>query len=295
MVSFSPVPARSAAPPAVGCGAEPYAGRVAAAEARSAVFNSAVPARSAAPPAAGGGAELYVAWRRWREARCSIPRCPRGARRGRRPAVAPRAVSGRVAAAEARSAVFNSAVPARSAASPAVGGGAEPYMLAAVARSAVFISRFPRGARRRRRPAVAPSSMLAAVARSAVFIFAMPARSAAPPAERGGAEDSLGRVAAEEGRREARCSIPRSPRGARRRRRPAVGWRRALCCMEAEAQSAVFFSAVPARSAAPPAAGAVGAPSPILYWPRSGGGGAKRGVLFRGKFSQLTTHTLTDL
>ena len=49
-VFFSAVPARSAAPPAVGGGADPYVGRVAAAVHRgakaSAVFNSAVPARS---------------------------------------------------------------------------------------------------------------------------------------------------------------------------------------------------------------------------------------------------------
>ena len=64
-VFFSAVPARGAAPPAVGGGADPYVGRVAAAVHRgakaSAVFNSAVPARSAAPPAVGGGAECVLA------------------------------------------------------------------------------------------------------------------------------------------------------------------------------------------------------------------------------------------
>ena len=211
--------------------------RSGAAAARSAVFNSALPPRSRR--GAGGG-------RRWRRALCwprsggggakrdVVSFSPVPARSAAPPAVGCGAepYAGRVAAAEARNAVFNSAVPARSAASPAVGGGAEPYMLAAVARSAVFISRL-RGGRRLRRALCC----MAAVARSAVFNSAVPARSAAPPAAGGGAEGCVGRVAA------------------------------------AEARSAVFDSAVPALSAAPPAAGG-GAKGCV--GPRSGGGGAKR-------------------
>ena len=180
-------------------------GRVAVAVARSAVINSAV---------------------------------PRGARRSRRSAVAPRAVLavGRVAAAVARSAGVQLRGAARSAAPPAAGGGAENRVgrvAAAVARSAGV--QFRGGARSAARPAVGggaegrvgrrPRSGGGGAKRGDQFRGAR-ARSAALPAAGGGTEDSVGRVAA------------------------------------AEARSAVFNSVVPARSAAPLGWRSVVAPSP---------------------------------
>ena len=169
-----------------------------------------------------GGAEGCVgrvAARRRREARCSIPRFPR----------------------------------AQGAAPPAAGGGAELYVgrvAAAEARSAMWCPflRCPRGARRRRRSAVAR------LWRRALCW---------PRSGGGGAKRSV------------------QFRGARAKRGAAGGRRRrrALCCMAAVARSAVFNSAVPARSAARPAAGG-GAEGCV--GPRSGGGGAKRCVQFRG-------------